>query len=122
MSAFYTWDRHNDEIKPGTLGLSERTNSPEEFEKFRVVGKDKFGNFEISTVFLAIDHGFGIGHAPVLFETIVFGPPSEKGEPYQQRYETPAEARCGHAWLKSILELCHGKLSDAELDALLRLL
>ncbi len=47
----------------------------------------------VSTVFLGIDHGFGEGDAPILFETMVFGGPLDEE---QQRYTTWDEAVQGH--------------------------
>jgi hypothetical protein len=41
----------------------------------RRVGLTKVGKYEISTVFLGIDHSFN-GGEPILFETMVFEPPS----------------------------------------------
>lgn len=49
----------------------------------------------VSTVFLALDHGWGEG-PPLLFETRVFGGPLD-GETY--RYSTWEEAEGGHAVL-----------------------
>lgn len=38
----------------------------------RFVAKDRFlGDYEVSTVFLGLDHGYGFG-PPVLFETMIF--------------------------------------------------
>lgn len=54
--------------------------------------------YRVSTVFLGIDHGFGLDASdlrPVLFETMVF-PESPDGE-YQERFRTWDEARAGHA-------------------------
>lgn len=39
----------------------------------RHVGKDTIAGYEISTVFLGIDHNFGGQGPPVLWETMVFG-------------------------------------------------
>jgi hypothetical protein len=41
--------------------------------KARIVAKTKIGNSEISTVFLGLDHNFGGGVSPILWETMVFG-------------------------------------------------
>jgi hypothetical protein len=46
----------------------------------------------VSTVFLALDHNYGVG-APVLWETMVFGGPLN-GE--MERYTSKAEAIAGH--------------------------
>jgi hypothetical protein len=52
---------------------------------------------EVSTVFLGLDHSFGSGDAPVLFETMIFGLPDEHPDrDYQERYCTWDEASAGH--------------------------
>jgi len=58
----------------------------------RVVAKTHFGNVEVSTVFLGLNHNFGIG-PPMLFETMVFGGDLD-GE--MERYSTKEEAVDGH--------------------------
>jgi hypothetical protein len=66
------------------------------FEKAdRHVGLTEIGEeIRVSTVFLGIDHNFGVARDPVLFETMVFGGPLD-GE--QERYCTYDEAEKGHA-------------------------
>jgi hypothetical protein len=66
---------------------------------------DEGSGWWISTVFLGVDHGFGVSGPPLLFETMIFAP----AEPRQsaafvahwdqqcQRYATWAEAAAGHA-------------------------
>ena len=58
----------------------------------RHVGDDTFGNVRVSTVFLGIDHSFGVGK-PLLFEKMIFG---GKHDGYQDRYHTWKEAERGH--------------------------
>lgn len=50
--------------------------------------------FDVSTVWLGIDHGFTGSPPPILFETMVFGLGSD--EELCRRYATEAEARAGH--------------------------
>jgi hypothetical protein len=38
----------------------------------RQVGYDRCGPYEISTVWLGIDHGFGMTARPLIYETMVF--------------------------------------------------
>lgn len=51
------------------------------------------GRVHISTVFLCIDHGFGMHQTPVLFETMIFG---GRLDGYQVRYHTYKGAVAGH--------------------------
>lgn len=58
----------------------------------RRVAQDVIGDVKISTVFLGVDHSFGISK-PLLFETMVFG---GKFDQEQDRYSTWDEAVQGH--------------------------
>ncbi len=65
------------------------------FEKAdRHVACDMVGEVKVSTVFMGLDHSFGMQGGPILYETMVFGG-SLDGE--QDRYSTRAEAEAGHA-------------------------
>lgn len=59
----------------------------------RRVAFDKIETVEISTVFLGLDHAFGLGPTPLLFETMVFGGPLNDE---MQRYTTWDAAVVGH--------------------------
>lgn len=58
---------------------------------YKIVSKTQLGDVLISTVWLGIDHRFGFGELPVIFETMIF-PESD----YQERYATEAAALAGH--------------------------
>lgn len=62
----------------------------------RRIGRDKLENsFEISTVFLGLDHNFGREGPPLLFETLVW---DRRGDEVDgARYSTYDEAEAGHA-------------------------
>jgi len=62
----------------------------------RRVAVSQIGEWQISTVFLALDHNFGMGPntPPVLWETMVFGP--EPWDNWQDRYTSRAAAEAGH--------------------------
>lgn len=47
----------------------------------------------VSTVFLGIDHNFGRGGPPLLYETMIFG---GREDGYCERYATREEAELGH--------------------------
>jgi hypothetical protein len=89
--------------QPMTAQQYEATFStdPDEHDRYRRVGQDiVVVNGEpcnVSTVWVGIDMGYGFGlpgHAPIIFETMVFGGPySEECT----RYATELEAQEGHA-------------------------
>lgn len=60
----------------------------------RRVALDKVGEYEVSTVWLGLDHQFG-GGPPLIFETMIFGSGPLDNE--MRRYSTEAEALAGHA-------------------------
>lgn len=63
------------------------------FEKQdRIVAQDNVVDIKISTVFLGIDHSFGVG-PPLIFETMVFGGDLDQE---MDRYSTWKEAVNGH--------------------------
>lgn len=64
-----------------------------EHDGLRRVGHTEFEGGRVSTVFLGLDHSFGVGEGPILFETMIFGGPHSD---YQERYETWDEAVAGH--------------------------
>lgn len=73
----------------------------------RNVAQTIVGDRRVSTVHLVLDHSFTGTGPPVLFETMVFGPPDAEGVPealHQQRYCTEPEALAGHdqvvAWVR----------------------
>lgn len=56
----------------------------------RRVAFDKVDDYEVSTVFLGLDHGHGFTSRPLLFETMIFG--NGNGDEYQTRCSTWDEA------------------------------
>ena len=69
--------------------------------------KTKVKEYEISTVFLGLDHSHGHG-PPVLFETMVFG--GDKYDCVQERYYTKKEAIKGHKKIVKEVEELSGLL------------
>jgi len=68
----------------------------------RRVALTKVGSYyEVSTVFLGIDHGFG--STPMWFETMVFGPEGAQSD-MQWRYTTWEEALLGHEVAVTLVE------------------
>lgn len=60
----------------------------------RRVAFDMVGEVDVSTVFLGIDHNWSGGGAPVLWETMTFGP--EPWSSRQWRYSSRDDALLGH--------------------------
>lgn len=77
----------------------------------RVVARTKIGKVTVSTVFLALDHGF-YGGPPVLWETMTFSDDREDGmDGYMERYTSKADAQAGHARICQMVEdgVCPGE-------------
>lgn len=72
-------------------------------DESRRVAKDEVAGVVVSTVFLALDHGWTGKGPPVLFETMIFG---GEHDGYQERCCTLSEAIQMHA---VALELVRGK-------------
>lgn len=67
--------------------------------KDRIVAQTEIGEATVSTVFLGLDHGWGLRSEGLVFETMVFGAPDEDDR--TTRYRTWDEAEAGH---KKIVE------------------
>ncbi len=80
----------------------------------RTVRQDFVGHLRVSTVFLGLDHSFGIGGPPLLFETMVFsGGQTVFG--IQERYATWEEAEHGHiAVLARVMRAMRDEPSPSE--------
>jgi hypothetical protein len=62
----------------------------------RIVARDEIGDVTVSTVFLGLDHGWGEGDAPVLWETMAFRNGKALDDP-MWRYTSLKAAIAGHA-------------------------
>lgn len=71
---------------------------------YRRVAWDAVGDLEVSTVWLGLDHSFGLG-PPLIFETMIFeaGPLNTEC----RRYGSEAAALAGH---REVLEVCRLEL------------
>ena len=74
------------------LTMREWTRLLNDFD-YRQIGNEERDGVRVSTVWLGLDHGFGIGN-PLIFETMVFGGERDQD---QRRYSTLEEAEAGHA-------------------------
>jgi hypothetical protein len=88
---YYTLRGHTPVPTSDLNGIEELFKCPQQ----RIVGKTKIGKYEVSTVFLAIDHNFCGRGLPLLFETMIFGP-DDNLSGYQERYATWEGAEAGH--------------------------
>ena len=96
-SNFYKLDGKTPVPVNSILELGETFVDPET----RIVRQTQLtGKITISTVFLGINHNFGINTEPILFETMAFGAKND----YMKRYSTWDEAEKGHEnFLKEFL-------------------
>jgi hypothetical protein len=67
----------------------------------RKIAYDEINGLRVSTVFLALDHGYGDNVE--LYETMVF-PPNSYNDLYCRRYEIKQEALNGHAQILAMVE------------------
>jgi hypothetical protein len=93
MGDYYILDGHDVRPVPDVVTWAKWFEAHDRRVAFDMVG-DGDARVEISTVFLGIDHNFGVGRVPILFETMVFGGPEDG---YCDRYATWDEAVVGHA-------------------------
>lgn len=93
-------------------GVNESRDATWDIDRRRI-GLDRVGNYEVSTVFLTMDHGYGSG-PPVVFETMVFEIQDDASglgyERFCERYSTKAAAEAGHA--KVVAALTAGQKPD----------
>jgi len=86
------WYKLDENRKP--VAVKDPTEAYALLEEDRRVGLTTVGGYTVSTVFLALDHGHGLGSKPVLFETMIFGPDEEQSDTH--RYCEWDEAKEGH--------------------------
>jgi len=81
---------------PDEKGLFEWAKDAEN-PKLQIVAKTKHKGYEVSTVWMGLDHSWGNG-PPLIFETMIFKLGSYKAacDDYQERYSTEQEALTGH--------------------------
>jgi hypothetical protein len=70
----------------------------------KIVKQTMVGDVKVSTVFLGLDHNFGGGGKPILFESMIFGGPHDQD---QHRYHTWDEAERGHEELVAKVKGIH---------------
>lgn len=115
------WDKQTDKV----MDTADKYSTIEEYAASKVndfqnrrVAKDQVGPFEVSTVFLTVDHSFTYPPPPIeeglWFETMVFADGGE--DRYQERYHTAAEARAGHSQIVKVIEEEIAKKGDAAKD------
>jgi hypothetical protein len=85
----------------GTVTSADPEVAIRAFGVDRHVGQDEIGDTRVSTVFLVINHGWGVGLMPVLWETMIFGGPHSD---YCERYTSEDDARRRHVEIVQALK------------------
>lgn len=70
------------------------------FDDERHVGDDNVDGVDVSTVWLGLDHSFGLQGAPLIFETMIFGGEFDQ---WQWRWHTERDAREAHRQIVAAL-------------------
>jgi len=86
---YFNLDENNNPIACELKDWSDLYETKDGQERRRV-GWDEVNGYEVSTVFLGLDHGHGFTGRPLLFETMIFG--KGDGDGYQTRCSTWNEA------------------------------
>lgn len=100
MNGMYILDENNEHVPcDDTLEWARwfEVNSDRRVVSQTIVLHPELGDLRVSTVFLGLDHSWGLGGAPLLYETMVF--PAVRGRAaidYQTRCATRAEAIAMH--------------------------
>lgn len=88
-----------------------------ESRDYKIVKRTRVGHAEVSTVWLGIDHGWGMSDVPVIFETMIFATEPTRGkllgrdrewheaDEFQERYTTEEEALRRHDEIVEFLTL-----------------
>lgn len=79
----------------------------EENSEKRIVARTKVGKHTVSTVFLGLEHNFGMEGKPILWETMVFADDRKPGEDiyeFTERHVSKEEAQEYHNFLVKKLE------------------
>jgi hypothetical protein len=105
---WYILDKDNRPV-PATFEEYEKWTGQAGKENRRITKQDRFDNDKclVSTVFLALDHGFIGSSVPVLWETMIFWTEQPDLDNYQERYTSHEDALKGH---KKACDLVKSKL------------
>lgn len=74
-----------------------------DFEKNKRIGRDEGDGWDVSTVFLSMDHNFSLSGLPVVFETLIRMKDSDDGE-YITRYHHYEDAEAGHKMAVALMK------------------
>jgi hypothetical protein len=95
----YIYDPHTGDIT--AANTEAYAEWMKQFPNARRIAETTLGECWISTVFLGLDHSFGLGGQPVLFETMVFWEEHQDIHNDCTRCETLKEAKKMHE------DMCH---------------
>lgn len=74
-------------------------------EKRRIGNTVLWTGIWVSTVWIGLDHSFGLSDKPLIYETMAFAPKTfGGGELWQERYSTKRQAQLGHRRVVSELD------------------
>lgn len=93
MTGWYKLVGHETAPCSAFEAMQERTKNSSGW----IVAKTQVGPMEVSTVFLGLDHSYGGGGPPLLFETMIFCSQEFGDGEYQKRCSTWDEAVVMHA-------------------------
>lgn len=106
----YVLDENNKPV--ATSSMAEWGEFFRNTERRTVAKTDGVNGYDISTVFLGIDHNYSTEGPPILFETMVFG--DDGDDVYCVRCSTWEEAEAQHAEAVQLVK--NGRIEEESLD------
>jgi hypothetical protein len=96
ITIFDYYDRAGNAISMRDWTRLRHWDRSENGTKYTIVAQETVGDYFVSTVWMGINHAFGIG-PPLVFETMVFRNSTGESDLDCERYSTEKEAVEGHA-------------------------
>jgi hypothetical protein len=85
---------------------------------YRRIGLENVGKYEVSTVWLGVNHNFAAELPPLIFETMVFDVSGDRRfkDLYCERYSTEDQALAGH---QAVVKALKDGITPDQIDRLL---
>jgi hypothetical protein len=108
---YWILDRHGHPQEEPDLITWAKWMEASHHDQSRVVAHDHIHGYLVSTVFLGLDHQFGIGGPPILWEPMIFPAQPDathtRYRDFQRRYTSRTDAELGHTHTLQMIDRDH---------------